>query len=136
MTLVIPEAVRAFLGERRFATLASIDPDGAPQLTVMWYLLRGDEVLFNTAAGRRKQANLARDDRVALCVEDGYRYVTMSGRVRPVTDQAAAHADIRALTARYRDAGEVDRFYDRNFRDEERLSYLLTIERLRHSGLG
>ena len=133
---MIPDAVRAFLDERRFATLATIDPDGAPHLTVMWFLLRGDEVLFNTAAGRRKQGNLARDTRVALCVEDGYRYVTVSGRVRAIDDQPTAHADIRALTARYQAPGDLDRFYDRNFRDDERISYLLTIERLRHGGLG
>jgi PPOX class probable F420-dependent enzyme len=134
--VVIPDPVRAFLDEHRFATLATIDPDGTPQLTVMWYLLRGDTILFNTKLGRRKQGNIDRDRRVALCVEDGYRYVSVNGTVRAVVDQSIAHADIRALTARYHPAGIVDAYYDRNFRDEERVSYYLTIERLRASGLG
>ena len=135
MPVTLPDTVRAFLDERRFATLATIAPDGTPQLTVMWYLRRGDTIVFNTETGRRKERNLRRDQRVALCVEDGYRYVSFNGTVSVVDDQTIAHADIRELTARYADPGTEDAFYDRNFRDCERVSYVLTIDLLRSAGL-
>ena len=135
MPVILSDAIRSFLDERRFATLATIEADGTPQLTVMWYLRRGDTIVFNTEAGRRKERNLRRDQRVALCVEDGYRYVSLNGTVQIVDDQATAHDDIRALTARYADPGTADAFYDRNFRDCERVSYELEIDRLLASGL-
>lgn len=135
MPAILSDAIRSFLDERRFATLATIQEDGAPQLTVMWYLRRGDTIVFNTETGRRKERNLRRDQRVALCVEDGYRYVSLNGTVRIVDDQDIAHADIRALTARYTDPGTEAAFYDRNFRDCERVSYELDIDRLRTSGI-
>ena len=135
MPVTLSDAIRSFLDERRFATLATIQADGTPRLTVMWYLRRGDTIVFNTEAGRRKERNLRRDQRVALCVEDGYRYVSLNGTVRIIDDQTVAHADIRALTARYADPGTEDAFYDRNFRGCERVSYELDIERLVASGL-
>ena len=135
MPVILSDAIRSFLDERRFATLATIQEDGTPQLTVMWYLRRGDTIVFNTEAGRRKERNLRRDQRVALCVEDGYRYVSLNGTVRIIDDQTVAHADIRALTARYADPGTEDAFYDRNFRDCERVSYELAVDRLVASGL-
>ena len=54
-------AVRAFLDERRYAVIATINESGAPQLTAIWYELQGDEVMMNTAAGRLKHRNLQRD---------------------------------------------------------------------------
>ena len=52
---------RAFLEERHFAVLGTTNASGAPHLTIMWYLLDGDDVVFNTKAGRTKQSNLQRD---------------------------------------------------------------------------
>ncbi len=49
-------AVRAFLDERRFASLATINADGSPQQTVMWYMLRDDHVMMNTRAAGSKIA--------------------------------------------------------------------------------
>lgn len=135
MSVTLPSATRAFLDERRFATLATIAEDGAPQLTVMWYLRRGDTIIVNTEAGRTKDRHLRRDQRVALCVEDGYRYVSLNATVRIIDDQHTAHADIHELTIRYADPGTEDAFYDRNFRDCPRVSYVLTIDRLRSSGI-
>ncbi len=73
MSVTLPSAIRAFLDERRFATLATIAEDGTPQLTVMWYLRRGDTIIVNTEAGRRKDRHLRRDQRVAFGVEDQYQ---------------------------------------------------------------
>ena len=50
----LSDAARAFLAEKRFAVLATISRDGLPHQTVMWYELRGDDIIMNTAAGRVK----------------------------------------------------------------------------------
>ena len=94
--------VRAFLAERRFAVVASIRADGLPHQTVMWYELRGDAVLLNEGAARARSKHLHRDPRLSLCVEDGDRYVTLSGPCElQSADQEAALNDIVALAARY-----------------------------------
>ncbi len=94
--------VRAFLEERRFAVVASIRADGLPHQTVMWYALRGDTILLNEGEARVRSRHLHRDARLSLCVEDGERYVTLSGACELQSDdQAAALDDIVALAVRY-----------------------------------
>lgn len=94
-------SVRAFLKERRFAVLATINDDGSPQLTVMWYLLRDDTIILNTTRSRVKGRNLQRDPRISICVEDGYRFVSVAGAATLEDDQRVAQADIRELAIRY-----------------------------------
>jgi len=55
MARALSEKARALLQERRFAVLGTINKDGSPQLTTMWYLLDGDVILMNTKAGRTKE---------------------------------------------------------------------------------
>lgn len=69
---MLSDKAQAFLAEKRFAVLATINKDGIPQLSTMWYELQGDEILMNTAAGRLKDRNLRRDPRVSICFEDEY----------------------------------------------------------------
>jgi PPOX class probable F420-dependent enzyme len=129
MTTKLSEWARAFLAEPRFGVLATINADGTPQLTTMWYELQGDEILMNTAAGRLKERNLRRDPRVALCVEDGYRYVTLSGRVRLIDDQETAQADIYRLALRYHPKEKADKMAQ-DFRKQHRITIRMTIERV------
>lgn len=94
--------IRAFLEERRFAVVASIRADGLPHQTVMWYALRGDTILLNEGAVRARSKHLHRDPRLSLCVENGDRYVTLSGPCElQSADQEAALDDIVALASRY-----------------------------------
>ena len=104
----LSEKARAFLNEKRFAVLATINSDGTPQLTTMWYLLEGDTIVMNTKAGRIKERNMRRDPRIAICVEDGYNYVTISGTVEMIDDPEIAQRDIYRLAVRY-DGEEADR---------------------------
>ncbi len=97
----LSEKARAFLNEKRFAVLATINSDGTPQLTTMWYLLEGDTIVMNTKAGRIKERNMRRDPRIAICVEDGYNYVTISGTVEMIDDPEIALRDIYRLAVRY-----------------------------------
>jgi PPOX class probable F420-dependent enzyme len=93
----LDEKRRAFLEERRFAVLATINPDGMPQQSTMWYYVDGDTIVMNTRRGRVKERNLARDPRLSICVEDGYDYVTVSGTATLDYDQTTAQADIRRM---------------------------------------
>src|SRR2546421_483383 len=74
----LSEKAHAYLQEKRFAVLATLNEDGTPQLTTMWYLLEDDgTILMNTKVGRAKERNMRRDPRISVCVEDGYIAVTL-----------------------------------------------------------
>ncbi|MDP9266678.1 MAG: PPOX class F420-dependent oxidoreductase [Chloroflexota bacterium] len=130
---VLSPAMRAFLEEKRFAVLATLNADGSSQQTVMWYLIEDDELLFNTKRGRKKQRNLERDPRVSLCIGDGYRFVTVSGTARELSDPATAQADIRRLAARYSGEPSAEQQMQR-FSREERISYRVRIGRILSMG--
>jgi PPOX class probable F420-dependent enzyme len=123
----LADNVRDFLNERRFAVLATINRDGTPQQTVMWYELQGDEIMMNTAAGRLKDHNLHRDPRISLCIEDEQRFVTLRGTVTMNDDQEVAQADIARLAARY-NGPERAQTSTPNFRKEHRITLRMTIE--------
>jgi PPOX class probable F420-dependent enzyme len=67
---VFDEATRELLDGRNFATVATLNPDGGPQTSVVWILRDGDAVEFSTTAARRKARNLARDSRISVTVFD------------------------------------------------------------------
>jgi PPOX class probable F420-dependent enzyme len=121
--------VRAFLDEVRFGVLATVNPDGSAHQTVMWYLLEGDEVMFNTARGRVKPDNLARDPRVSLIVADGYRFVRVTGRAREAATGEDALRDIHRLAVRYDGEASAAKAMER-FRTQERVSYRFPIRRV------
>lgn len=127
--LLSPQA-RAFLLAPRFAVLGTAFEDGRPQLTVMWYRLDGDEIMMNTAAGRVKDGNLRRDPRVAICVEDGYNYVTLYGNVTINDDQETAQRDIFELALRYRDAAYAEQIAANSFRKQQRVTLRVAIDRV------
>lgn len=125
---------REFLGEPRFGVIATVGVTGAPRQTVMWYLLEGDEILFNTALGRRKPEHLAREQRVSLLVEDGYRYVCVSGTVHAITDRATTQGDIQRLATRYEGAESAERQMRGSFSKQERISYRFNITGVTEDG--
>lgn len=127
MAVTLSGKARAFLGEKRFAVLATINKDGTPHQTVMWYELQGDEVMMNTAQGRLKDHNLGRDPRISICVEDGQRFVTLRGTVTQNDDQEIAQADIKRLAVRY-DGAERAEKSAANFQREHRITLRMTIE--------
>lgn len=84
-------SMREFLSAPHFAVAATIDADGLPHQTVVWYLLDGeDELIINTPEGSMKHKHVLRDPRLSLCVEEGFRYVTLSGTVSVVEDPGRA----------------------------------------------
>ena len=96
MAETIPEPARRLLDEPNFAALATVMPDGMPQVTPVWVERDGDVVVINTAKGRAKHRNLERDPRVALMVIDGdnpYSYVQVRGRAEFVEEGADENID-------------------------------------------
>ena len=127
--MALSSAVREFLSEQRFAVLATINDDGTPQQTVMWYELRGDMLVMNTTTTRVKGRNLARDRRISVCVEDGYRYVAIAGKAELVAERAIAQEDIHRLAIRYNGDETAARQMAEQFSKQERVSIYLPIER-------
>jgi len=130
MATALSEKARALLQERRFAVLGTINKDGSPQLTTMWYLLDGDVILMNTKAGRTKERNMRRDPRISVCIEDGYSYVTISGTVEMVDDPQVAQRDIYRLAVRYNGEEEAKRQMEEQFSKETRVTLYLKLEHI------
>lgn len=97
MSISLPDSARKVLEEPNFAHLATLMPDGSPQVTAVWVDFDGRHVLVNTAEGRQKPRNLRRDQRVAISVVDQqnpYLWVTIRGRAVELShDGADAHID-------------------------------------------
>ena len=99
---VLPEAARKMFDEPNFVTVATIDPDGKPQLSIVWAKRDGDHVLFSTIKGRRKYSNLVRDARASALVypaDDPYSYAEVRGAVTLTDDPSAAL--IKELALKY-----------------------------------
>jgi PPOX class probable F420-dependent enzyme len=82
MPIPLPEYARELLDAPEFATIATVDPDGRPQLSVVWAGRDGDDILISTVEGRRKHRNLLRDPRATVLVysaAEPYRYVEVRG---------------------------------------------------------
>jgi PPOX class probable F420-dependent enzyme len=131
----LTQAERDFLHEPRFAVLGTTNEDGSPHLTVMWYALEDDEIMFNTTAGRRKPENLARDPRASLIVPDEYKFVRVEGTVRANDDQGVAQADIRKLAFHYYQSEErVQRGVDAVWAKQHRITYRMRVRHVYSSG--
>jgi hypothetical protein len=92
MPQVIPEKYRDLFQKRAFANLATLMPNGSPQVTPVWCDFDGEHVLFNSAKGRQKDKNVRRDPRVAMTLmdpENPYRYLEIRGRVVEITEDGA-----------------------------------------------
>ncbi len=130
----LADTVRAFLSETRFAVLATLDRDGSIQQTVMWYELDDDQIVMNTARGRVKDSNLRRDPRLSICVEDGYRFVTLEGVAEIIDDQEIAQADILRLAIRYHGQEQGER-QAADFRKQQRVTLRVSIRNVIARGL-
>jgi len=99
----IPATHADLLTKRSFAHVATLNADGSPQVTPVWVDFDGANVLINTARGRVKARNLAREPRVALSIADPdnpYRYLGIQGRVVEMTE-AGGDAHIDKMAKKY-----------------------------------
>jgi PPOX class probable F420-dependent enzyme len=98
----LPDAARELFDGPNFVTVATIDPDGKPQLSIVWAKRDGDDVLFSTIKGRRKYSNLVRDGRASALVyraDDPHTYAEVRGAAT-VTDDPSAEL-INELALKY-----------------------------------
>ena len=112
------KAIRLIEG-KNFAHLATLMADGSPQVTPVWIDHEGDVILVNTAVGRMKQKNTARDNRVAISIasqDNPYDKVLIRGRVIAQTFEGA-EAHIDKLANKYTGVTK----YQRSQPDEKRI---------------
>lgn len=122
MTAIPDKFLDLVKDKKAFAHLATLMPDGTPQVTPVWFDYVNGMLRVNTAKGRVKARNMANGAPVALSIMDpdnAYRYLQVRGRVKRMTEQGAdAHID--SLAKKYigqdkypwRRAGEVRQIYE------------------------
>lgn len=92
------DKAKELIAGKVFATLATVDPDGGPQVSPLWIETDGDDLLVNTARGRVKARNIERDPHVGISIVDPENpyggCVALRGTVIDVTtDGADEHID-------------------------------------------
>jgi len=130
---VIPEKYLDLLGTKKaFANLATVMPDGSPQVTPVWFDYTGNRIRVNTARGRVKERNMKEGSKVALAImdpENPYRYIQIRGKVARVTEQGAdPHID--SLAKKYMG---LDKY---PFRTPKEVRVIYEIEPLSSSTMG
>lgn len=128
----LPLAIREYLAAPRVASIATVDPDGSPRMTVAWFRLEGDgRILINSRATRRWCTNLMRDRRVAMSIiddADPYRWLGLTGEVEDTIDDVErARDDICALADRYAGPGGPDPETIATFRSQPRVTFLVRV---------
>ena len=88
---------------KNFASLATVNKDGSPQVSIVWIDYEDEVILINTAKGRVKTNNMQRDPRVSISITDSenpYYQVTIKGRVIEITEDGAVY-HINSLAKKY-----------------------------------
>ena len=128
----LSEAERAFLENPFVGVVTTLHSDGSPQSTVVWVDVDDDGPSINTAYGRVKPRNLARDARISLVVVDPgdpYRWVKLSGTGTLVDEGADEHID--RLSLKYTGIP----VYANRTPDEQRVTVRIAPRRILSRGL-
>jgi len=89
MGIQLSDATLRLVDGRNYAVMATVNPDGSPQTSVVWVGRDGDDLLFSTVEGRVKHRNMVRDPRVSVTVidwADPENYAELRGRVSMTPD--------------------------------------------------
>lgn len=124
-SIVIPQPIREFLSAPRFATIATIGPDGSPHQAVVWYALDGDTLSLNSRRERKWPRNLERDGRINVAVHDHEKlghWVGLRGSAEVVRTGDGAIEDIQAMARRY--GGD-----PAGFKGQDRITFAVRIDR-------
>jgi PPOX class probable F420-dependent enzyme len=123
----IPEKYLDLLTTKKaFAHLATLMPDGSPQVTPVWCDYIDGQLRINSARGRIKDRNMRREPRVALCLldpENPYRYMEIRGRIVEITEHGADD-HINRLAKKYLGVDD----YPYRQPDEVRVLYRIEID--------
>ncbi|MCE0445716.1 PPOX class F420-dependent oxidoreductase [Streptomyces tricolor] len=89
MSAALSDSLKSLLDGKVFIVVGTVQPDGSPQMSPVWVKRDGDELLFSTTVGRRKEQNLRRDPRVTVVVmdpENPYAYAELRGTAEMTTE--------------------------------------------------
>src|SRR6476619_545163 len=128
MAVTIPESFKDLFTKVAFAHVATVMPDGSPQVTPVWVDYDGSHIIINSARGRVKDRNMKVGASVAVEImdaENSYRYLQVRGKVAEVTEEGA-DASIDKLAKKYMG---VDSYPGRN-PNEQRVIYKISIDKL------
>jgi len=118
MQAMTPEQYRAFLLERpRTAKLATVRADGRPHVAPVWFDLDGDTLVFTTWHTTVKAANLRRDPRVSLCIDEDmppFAFVIFEGIAALSEDPAELLRWAASIAGRYMGSDQAEAFGRRN----------------------
>lgn len=93
----VPDRYADLLNKKSFAHLATMMPNGTPQVTPVWFEFDGSHILVNSARGRQKDKNMRSNPHVALSILDPdnpYRYLEVRGTVETISEEGgSAHID-------------------------------------------
>jgi PPOX class probable F420-dependent enzyme len=92
MTIKLTADQEKLLHDKNFAHVATLNPDGSPQVTPVWVEYDGTNVIINSEQKRKKVKNMERDPRVSLSIADAanpYKYIEIRGKVVAMTTEGA-----------------------------------------------
>jgi PPOX class probable F420-dependent enzyme len=127
MPVTLPQSVKTLLSDKAFGHVVTLNSDGKPQVTMVWMDVDGDEVLFNTADGRKKPQNLRQDPRIIVSVQsrsDPQAYAVFHGKAR--VTEAGADEHIDKLAKRFLGADK----YPFRQPGEKRLLVRISVDRI------
>ncbi len=124
-TSVLTDRLLAFLSPARYATIATLNPDGTPHQAVTWYLVEDDELILNSRRSRRWPHNLLVNPAISLAIQDRddpEHWIGLKGFAGFRHDGPPAFEDIAAMARRYGSDPE-------RFRGQDRISFTVRVER-------
>ncbi len=127
MPVTLPQSVKTLLLDKAYGHVVTSNGEGKPQVTMVWMDVDGDEVIFNTAEGRRKAQNLRRDPRIIVSVQDRnspQAYAVFHGKARVTETGADEHID--KLAKRFLGADK----YQFRQPGEKRLLVRISVDRI------
>jgi PPOX class probable F420-dependent enzyme len=127
MPITLPQSVKSLLLDKAYGHVVTSNGEGKPQVTMVWMDVDGDEVLFNTAEGRRKAQNLRRDPSIIVSVQhhsDPQAYAVFHGKARITETGADEHID--KLAKRFLGADK----YQFRQPGEKRLLVRISVDRI------
>ena len=92
MPVAIPQSLKKILEDKAYGHVITLNAKGQPRTTMVWMDVDGDELVVNTAEGRKKPEDLRRDPRVIISVQDRNNpqsYAVFHGKARVITEEGA-----------------------------------------------
>ena len=127
MAMKIPERLKKMLEDKAYGHVITYNGRVKPEITMVWMDIDGDELVFNTAEGRRKPANIRRNPQVIVSVQDRNNpqtYAVFHGKAR-VTDEGA-DPQIDKLAKRFLNADK----YPYRQPGEKRVNVRIAVDRI------